>query len=161
LKRLTIGYTTLGVDWTFSAEWQSNVSHLGAKGSPAGGGYSTAGDMMAFARALLNYELLNAETTALMWEGKVNSLPGEQYAYGFIVRANGSVGHGGGFPGVSAYFNLYPEAGYAFVVFSNEDRGSQDVFNYLDSLLDRLLRQTAATIPTTGDTPLSLPFPRK
>jgi len=56
--------------------------------------------MMAFARALLNHELLSAETTALMFEGKVDSRPGEQYAYGFIVRANGSVGHGGGFPGV-------------------------------------------------------------
>ena len=157
VENLATGYTQMTPDMTFSGEWLSNDIHLGAKGSPAGGGYTTAGDMMAFARALLNHELLSAETTALMFEGKVDSRPGEQYAYGFIVRANGSVGHGGGFPGVSTYTNIYPETGYAFVVLSNEDRGGQDIVNMLDSMIDRLLTQVPLNIPLSSDPAATLP----
>jgi CubicO group peptidase (beta-lactamase class C family) len=157
VENLATGYTQMSTTMAFSNDWLPNDAHLGAKGSPAGGGYSTAGDMMAFARALLNHDLLSAETTALMFEGKVDSRPGEQYAYGFIVRANGSVGHGGGFPGVSAYTNIYPETGYAFVVFSNEDRGAQDITNYLDSLMNRLLSQMTLTLPVPGSADQTLP----
>lgn len=139
VENLATGYTQMSTNMAFSTDWVSNDSFLPAKGSPAGGGYTTAADMMAFARALLNHELLSAETTALMFEGKVDSRPGEQYAYGFIVRANGSVGHGGGFPGVNTYTNIYPETGYAYAVLSNQDWGSENVSNYLDALMNRLI----------------------
>jgi len=46
---------------------------------------------------------------------------------------------GGGFPGVNTYTNLYPETGYAYTVLSNQDWGSENISNYLDSLMNRLI----------------------
>jgi D-alanyl-D-alanine carboxypeptidase len=69
----------------------------------AGGGYSTVGDMVRFANALMKHKLLNTENTELLITGKVDLRGGgAKYAYGFEdSRQNGvgSLGHGGGAPG--------------------------------------------------------------
>ena len=54
------------------------------RGGPAGGGYSTAGDMLKFHLALRENKLLDAEHTELVMTGKVEGgQPIGKYAYGF------------------------------------------------------------------------------
>ncbi len=94
------------------------------KGGPAGGGYSTAEDLIRFAQALRGHRLLGPELTELVMAGKVESRPEEKYAYGFFEEAvNGQrvVGHSGGFPGISSQLDIYPGLGYDVAVMSNYD----------------------------------------
>ena len=102
---------------------RSNLARLPGRGSPAGGGYATAGDLLRFAKALLEHRLLDRETTDLVLEGKVDA-PRGRYGYGFGSRQVGAarvVGHNGGFPGVNAELQIVPETRDVVVVLSNYD----------------------------------------
>lgn len=102
---------------------EANIDSLPARGSPAGGGYSTAQDLLRFAQALLQHKLLNVEYTELATTGKVEA-PGGKYAYGFEDNREDGVrmiGHSGGAPGVNAELNICPESGYVVIVLSNLD----------------------------------------
>ncbi|HEX6397077.1 MAG TPA: serine hydrolase domain-containing protein [Steroidobacteraceae bacterium] len=96
------------------------------RGTSAGGGYSTVGDLQKFAQALLAHRLLDAKHTSLVLTGKVDTpRRGLRYAYGFedAELPNGlhRVGHGGGAPGMNGVLAIYPEAGYVVVVLANRD----------------------------------------
>jgi CubicO group peptidase (beta-lactamase class C family) len=102
----------------------SNSPTLPYRGTPAGGGYSTVGDLARFAVALREHKLLDRAHTALLLDGKVPTFPGEQYAYGFIDRVVGGrrfVGHGGGAAGMNGELAFEPDGGYVVVVLSNFD----------------------------------------
>jgi D-alanyl-D-alanine carboxypeptidase len=104
--------------------WTPNTDTLGIRGSAAGGGLSTVGDLLKFAEALMGHQLLNAEYTDLLITGKVDSGGGRMYAYGFEDgRKNGAgaVGHSGGAPGMSGDLRIYPQSGYVVAVLSNLD----------------------------------------
>jgi CubicO group peptidase (beta-lactamase class C family) len=80
---------------------RSNWLFTGVKGMPAGGAYSTAGDLLKFDEALRNHRLLGAEMTARLWAGGARNA---HYGYGFeLGRYNRTriVGHGGGWFGVT------------------------------------------------------------
>lgn len=96
-----------------------DIDTLPYRGSPAGGGYSTVGDLLHFAQALKSDKLLSAkmrlEATRLQsgWQG-----------FGFEVLGDGELlnyGHGGMAPGMNAHFRVYPKLGYVIVVLSNFD----------------------------------------
>jgi len=98
------------------------------KGMPAGGSFSTAGDLLAFTNALLQHELLSAADTNLVIAGKVATGPpfpaGEKYGYGFEdYTYNGTriVGHGGGAPGAVTRVDMFLDKGYTAVVLGNRD----------------------------------------
>jgi CubicO group peptidase (beta-lactamase class C family) len=95
------------------------------KGGPSGGGFSTVEDLLGFDIAIRTGRLLNPHYTTLLLSGKVKTdMPGVYYAYGFFERRlNGlhSVGHGGGFSGISSTLRMYPESGYTVVAMSNYD----------------------------------------
>jgi CubicO group peptidase (beta-lactamase class C family) len=95
------------------------------KGGPSGGGFSTVEDLLNFDIAIRSGGLLNPEYTRLLLTGKVaTDMPGVRYAFGFFEkRLNGlhSVGHGGGFSGISSALWMYPEIGYTLAVMSNYD----------------------------------------
>jgi CubicO group peptidase (beta-lactamase class C family) len=104
--------------------WAPNTPTLPFRGTSAGGGYSTVGDLLKFATALLNHTLLNAEYTNLLITGKADAGGGRMYAYGFEdARTNGAgaVGHGGGAPGMNGELRIYPRTGYIVAVLSNLD----------------------------------------
>jgi CubicO group peptidase (beta-lactamase class C family) len=89
---------------------RSNLALLPGRGSPAGGGYSTAADLLRFANALLDHRLLDREHTDLALAGKA-ATPRGKYGYGFSERFVGGrrvVGHNGGFPGVNAELHIFP-----------------------------------------------------
>ena len=120
---------------------RSNIFAHSAKGSAAGGGYSTVGDLHRFALALWNDTLLQPATRATLLEGKIEMAPGIHYAYGFGVHGDGkrrNVGHNGGAPGISADFRTYPETGYTFAVLANYDGAAMWVSRKLETLLARL-----------------------
>ncbi|MFT3883366.1 MAG: serine hydrolase domain-containing protein [Gemmatales bacterium] len=108
------------------------------KGGPAGGGYSTAEDLLAFAAALREHRLLNSKYTTLATTGKVQMGPDGKYAYGFgDFTANGHrhIGHNGGAPGISADFRDYLDLGYTAIVLSNYDGASELPTRHIEALL--------------------------
>ena len=111
------------------------------KGGPAGGGFSTAEDLIRFARALRGHRLLGPELTERVMAGKVESFPGEKYAYGFseeVVNGHRVVGHGGGFPGINSQLDIFSGLGYDVAVMSNYDPpAAMQVAGKLRSLICR------------------------
>jgi D-alanyl-D-alanine carboxypeptidase len=113
-----------------------NTDTLPYRGTSAGGGYSTVGDLMKFAEALMGHKLLTPEYTGLLITGKVDSGGGRKYAYGFEDGRKdgvGAVGHGGGAPGMNGDLRIYPRSGYVVAVLSNLDPpAAQQVSAFLD-----------------------------
>lgn len=104
VPNLAVGYTRSDENGRQmpASEEQANTAKLPMRGSPAGGGYSTVGDLYRFGQALRNGTLLSPESVALLTNGKVDAGQNRQYAYGFVDELlNGLriVGHGGGFAG--------------------------------------------------------------
>ena len=121
--------------------WTPNTDTLPYRGTSAGGGYSTVGDLMKFADALMGYKLLTPKSTELLITGQVDSGGDRKYAYGFEDgRKNGvgAVGHGGGAPGMNGDLRIYPLSGYVVAVLSNLDPPSaQQVSSFLDLRLPK------------------------
>ncbi|HEY7770520.1 serine hydrolase domain-containing protein, partial [Longimicrobium sp.] len=116
----SVGYTRQVVP----GQLVSNAPTLPYRGTPAGGGYSTVGDLARFAAALREHRLLDPAHTDLLLAGKVETGPGTRYAYGFVDRVVGSrrfVGHSGGAPGMNGDLAFEPNGGYVVVVLSNLD----------------------------------------
>ena len=125
IPNLAIGYTKMGLDGKPLEEVRDNTSTREVKGGPAGGGYSTVGDLVKFHTALRSYKLLNEEHTKLVTTGKVDAGgPIGRYGYGFGDKVFGGkhiVGHNGGSAGIAANFEMYPELGYTVVLLMNSD----------------------------------------
>lgn len=106
-------------------DWKPNTDTLPYRGTSAGGGYSTIGDLLKFAQALMAHKLLNAENTSLLITGKVDAGDGARYAYGFEDArekdGSGWVGHSGGAPGMNGDLRIFPKSGYVVAVLSNLD----------------------------------------
>jgi CubicO group peptidase (beta-lactamase class C family) len=121
--------------------WTSNTNTLPYRGTAAGGGYSTVGDLLRFATALMEHKLLNAEYTSLLITGKVNTGGRRLYAYGFEdgrTNGDGAVGHGGGAPGMNGELRIYPKSGYVVAVLSNLDPpAATQVSNFVDLRLPK------------------------
>ena len=117
-----------------SGGWIPNTDTLPYRGTSAGGGYSTVGDLLRFANALLSHKLLNAGSTELLITGKAD---GGKYAYGFEDQrdnnGDGWVGHGGGAPGMNGDLRIYPKSGYVVAVLANLDPpAAQQISEFLD-----------------------------
>jgi CubicO group peptidase (beta-lactamase class C family) len=107
---------------------RTNVLVAPAKGSPAGGSYSTVLDLLRFSQALQNHQLLSAESTQVLLQPRIRMGPGggASYAYGFGQHEVGGVtivGHNGGAPGIGAQLDMYLELGYTVAILSNYDAG--------------------------------------
>ena len=105
--------------WRPGDAWEPNTDTLPWRGTSAGGGYSTVGDLMRFAQALQSGTLIPPEMLA-----EATSPHGEvDYGFGFDVGDDpvASYGHGGGAPGINGDLRIYPELGYVVVVLSNLD----------------------------------------
>src|ERR1041385_7081363 len=94
------------------------------RGTSTGGGYTTAGDLMKFAAALMSNKLLKAETLAEATRAQFTT---GAYGVGFQVgrpEEARSYGHGGGAPGMNAILRVYPESGESVIVLCNLDSPS-------------------------------------
>jgi CubicO group peptidase (beta-lactamase class C family) len=100
-----------------------NADTLPYRGSPAGGGYSTVGDLVKFAQALEHHVLLDAEHVEMMTTVKPESTQGN-YGFGFgVFDRNGTrcFGHNGGAPGMNGDLEICPSNGYVVAVLANVD----------------------------------------
>jgi len=108
-----------------TTRWVRNTNTLPYRGTSAGGGYSTVTDLARFADALMSHKLLRPDSTEQLITGKVEALGREKYAYGFEDRrdigGHGSVGHGGGAPGMNGDLRIYPKSGYVVAALANID----------------------------------------
>jgi D-alanyl-D-alanine carboxypeptidase len=99
--------------------WEPNTDTLPWRGTSAGGGYSTVGDLLRFAQALESGTLISKATLAQATRPRQ-----QQYGYGFGMQGQGrlgSYGHGGGAPGMNGELRILPELGYIVVSLSNLD----------------------------------------
>ncbi len=134
VPNLAIGYireseTELG--------WRNNLFEHVMKGGPAGGGFSTVGDLHRFARALVEGELVSPSSLELMWTAHSET----SYGYGFGISdgpAGKVVGHSGGFPGLNGNLDVFVDAGYVVAVLANHDRAASPLADYVRKLIERL-----------------------
>jgi CubicO group peptidase (beta-lactamase class C family) len=99
--------------------WVPNTDTLPWRGTAAGGGYSTVGDLLRFAEALRAGRLLSTATLA-----EATRPHQQRYGYGFGVQGQGrlrSYRHGGGAPGMNGELRVFPRLGYVVVSLSNLD----------------------------------------
>jgi CubicO group peptidase (beta-lactamase class C family) len=104
------------------------------RGGPAGGGYSTVEDLHRFARALQTGRPVQPATFALMIAPRPE-LASPTYGYRFGLNDDGSIGHAGGFPGISSALAFCPDTGHVVVVLSNFGRASGPVVRKAAELL--------------------------
>lgn len=113
-----VGYTHMG-----TPEWQPDTNTLPWRGTSAGGGYSTVGDLLRFANALRTHKLLDAHYTELLTTGKVATPGGGHYGYGFGDNTSNGlrcIGHNGGAPGMNGDLQICDD-GYVVAVLADMD----------------------------------------
>jgi CubicO group peptidase (beta-lactamase class C family) len=93
-----------------------NLYSRPARGSAAGGGYSTAPDLLKFATAVLADKLLSPPWTEWMLTRQEPS-PGKPLG----DRRRGGLGFAGGAPGINALLEIDRETGWVVVVLANDD----------------------------------------
>ncbi len=135
---LAIGYTHSDYQGRPDTGWHTNYFMHAVKGGPAGGGYSTVEDLLAFDKALRSHRLLNKAYTDTLLAGKADMGPNIRYAYLFGDETrNGHrlVGHSGGAPGINAVLDMYWDDGYSVIVMSNYDEAANRLANQVRRVL--------------------------
>jgi len=120
--RLAVGYFHDGL---FSSEWKADWMKIPFKGDAAGGGYSTNADLLRFARALREGQLVKPATLAKMFDDQVPAGPGT-YAAGFGDRLSHERhirGHAGGIEGTDANLQMVWGTDTAVALTSNQGPG--------------------------------------
>ena len=135
---LAVGYQKeYGQDGT--KRFRNNVFMHVIRGGPAGGGYSTAEDLVRFAEALRSGKLLSPEAFEFITTPKPE-LNSPRYGYGFAIDPETNVvGHSGGFPGISSNLDIFKGTEYTAVVLSNYGGASQPIVEKIRSLVERRL----------------------
>jgi CubicO group peptidase (beta-lactamase class C family) len=141
-KNLAVGYER--EETPRGAQYRNNIFQHVIRGGPAGGGYSTVGDLTRFAVALQEGRLVSREGVRLLTTPKPE-LSSPDYGYGFAIDAGSRiVGHSGGFPGISAQLDIYLADDYTVAVLANYGGAAQPVIEKARTLLLAGRRETAA-----------------
>lgn len=98
-----------------------NASFQAGVSSPAGDHFATAGDLVAFSKALLEHRLLDSARTA--------AVLGARYAAGQDFRA------AGGGPGVNAEFCIFPTGEVMVVLSSYDPPAATTIAQYIRALI--------------------------
>jgi CubicO group peptidase (beta-lactamase class C family) len=113
----------------------ANTAELALRGSPAGGGYASANDLLRFALALQAGKIVKVETLAVMTQAMVAMGPGMRYGYGFGVSADAPrhFGHLGGSPWAHAALEIYPDTGVVVIVLANSANNAMEMTQALNA----------------------------
>jgi D-alanyl-D-alanine carboxypeptidase len=138
VPNLAVGYGRFEDDPMGVDPRRSNIAFLPWRGSPAGGGYSTAPDLLRFAQALRAHKLVNAQLTELITSPKIpmaGSPRPAKYGYGFVIETVASKetrGHGGGGAnsGINSDMRIFWDGSYVAIVMSNYDSPAADGLNH-------------------------------
>jgi D-alanyl-D-alanine carboxypeptidase len=104
---------------------RNNLFTHSIKGTPAGGSFSTVGDLLRFSEGLKAGKLLGKAGFENLVTPHGTLGTNATYGYGFFIRElNGDkiVGHSGGFLGISSRMDVYLKSGWTVIVLSNYDR---------------------------------------
>jgi CubicO group peptidase (beta-lactamase class C family) len=133
-RNLAVGYEREGEDAN-GPVWRNNIFQHVIRGGPAGGGYSTVGDLTRFAEALKAGKLVSAASVRTLTTPKPE-LNSPEYGFGFGVGQGGRVvGHSGGFNGINSQLDIYVGEDYTLAVMSNYGGGAQPIIDKARSLL--------------------------
>jgi CubicO group peptidase (beta-lactamase class C family) len=119
-ENLAVGYSK---HWSASGvEIVNNIFAHVVRGGPAGGGYSTVGDLLRFAEALRNGELTSKSMFKILTTAKVE-LSAPMYGYGFTIHPERALyGHEGRFTGISANLDMVEDPpGWTVIVLANDN----------------------------------------
>jgi CubicO group peptidase (beta-lactamase class C family) len=123
---LAIGYTADRDDPKeplVPGRYRNNLYMHVVKGGPAGGGFSTVGDLISFGDALWHGKLLPSAEVATLTTTHGAPEP-KSYGYGFaihMVEGQREVGHSGGFPGINSELAMFPDTGLSIAAMGNLD----------------------------------------
>lgn len=118
--------------------FRTNIFEHSARGSAAGGGFSTVPDLQNFAKALYDGRLLSQEMLKTYTTGKVETGPDEMYAYLIgddIWEGHRVVGHSGGAPGINSDLKILPDLKYVVTAMSNYDNAASAISHYATDLI--------------------------
>lgn len=118
-RNLAVGYSQA---WSIDGvEVINNLYEHVVKGGPAGGCYSTVGDLFRFATALTDGTLVSKAMAEVLTSARPE-LQSPHYGYGFELHPEGALfGHSGGFVGISANLDIVEQPdGWVIVVLANE-----------------------------------------
>ena len=133
-RNLAVGYERQGEDAN-GPIYRNNIFQHVIRGGPAGGGYSTVGDLTRFAEALKAGKLVSPASVHTLTTPKPE-LSSPEYGFGFGVEESGKVvGHSGGFPGINSQLDIYVGEDYTLAVMSNYGGGAQPIIEKARSLL--------------------------
>lgn len=133
-ENLAVGYEK-EYDDDGTKRYRNNIFLHVMRGGPAGGGYSTAPDLLRFAEALKAGKLVSPATFELMTTPKPD-VSSPRYGYGFQLDTNaGIAGHSGGFPGINSNLDIFKGTGYVAVVMANYGDAGQPVVEKIRSLV--------------------------
>lgn len=119
-EKISLGYTQS------EHGWSDNRDKLPWRGTAAGGGYSTVGDLIRFGDALLRGRLLSKQWYAEATQPQAAS---GLYGYGFQLGGTATTryfGHNGGAEGMNGALRIYAATGDVVVALSNMDPPSAD-----------------------------------
>jgi CubicO group peptidase (beta-lactamase class C family) len=134
-RNLAVGYERRLVDG--KPLYENNVFKHVMRGGPAGGGYSTVGDLLRFDRALRDGRLLKKESTDALWRA-YPELGANDYGLGFGVSrgpAGRAVGHSGGFVGINSELKMFLDSGHTIVAMGNLGFGASPIVEFVTRLL--------------------------
>ena len=126
VENLAVGYGWFDDDPLGVNPRRPNWSFLGMRGTPCGGFYSTAGDMVRFAQALRGGKLVSPAMVQQLTSAK-NGLG--SYGYGFqalTLDGHAVLGHdgGGASSGINSDLFWTPDGGWTVAVMGNYDAPS-------------------------------------
>ena len=138
VPNLAIGYSRERTE--SGTRWRANTFEHVIRGGPAGGGYSTVRDLLAFAEAMRKGRLVSPATAERLWAAKPE-LASPDYGFGFAVGRGvlgRTVGHSGGFHGIASILDIGLDTGWTVVVLSNVDSGMEPVAQKLREVAGRI-----------------------
>jgi CubicO group peptidase (beta-lactamase class C family) len=118
-----------GVAIGYDNQQAADTDALALRGSPDGGGYASANDLLRFALALQAGKIVRSDTLARMTQGSVAMGPGMRYGYGFGVSAGAPrhFGHLGGTPSAHAAIEIYPDSNVVVIVLANSAKNAREM----------------------------------
>jgi len=124
-----------------SDDWVNSIYTRAIKGSAAGGGFSTVGDLHNFSTALTTFKLLGKELTEQATSEKTKYSSAFWYGYGFSISGELNdrvVGHGGAYLGLDARLDIHLDTGITVVILANQSDVVAPVRRKINELLERL-----------------------
>jgi CubicO group peptidase (beta-lactamase class C family) len=142
----------------FEPDIQTNLSVK----VPGGGFYSTAEDLLKFGRAILNNELISAETFALMInDPKIKKRGNNGYGMGWFLYGDKKspygkvIGHSGSQSGASTQLMIYLDKKVVVTALGNTSECWNEIYNLTDKLAKNTLDAEILKTPLYNVTPVT------